>query len=117
MVALSFDTAGEYLASCAAGGRVVIRGLFTDSLREAQLKQPLTAVALDPRFAGRKTREWAVGSRSGAVTLCSLGWLGRSETVLHTGARLKKLAARFEAALMEELCCVHIVWHPPGFFC
>lgn len=85
VASLSFDRSGEHVASCSRDGRVVIRGLFTDSLREAQLKQQVTAIALDPRFTQRKTKEWVVGSQQGAVTLSSQGWLGRSETTLHSG--------------------------------
>ncbi|KAL6770739.1 hypothetical protein ACKKBF_B32460 [Auxenochlorella protothecoides x Auxenochlorella symbiontica] len=82
---LSFDAEAEYLASCSADGWVVIYGLYTGDIRRHNCHQPLTTVALDPRYSERKTREFVHGSQSGTLTLISKGWLGSSETPLFRG--------------------------------
>lgn len=43
------------------------------------------SVALEPRYASRKTKEFVYGTASGSLVLSSKGWLGNSETMLFQG--------------------------------
>jgi hypothetical protein len=53
----SIDAAGEFVASCADDGRVVIHGLYTKQMVEHKFKQAITCVALDPNYARNKKVE------------------------------------------------------------
>eukprot|EP00882_Tetradesmus_deserticola_P033885 GHRQ01038742.1.p1 GENE.GHRQ01038742.1~~GHRQ01038742.1.p1 ORF type:complete len:223 (+),score=59.26 GHRQ01038742.1:288-956(+) len=82
---ISFDDKAEYVASCCGEDYVSVSGLYTDETNKYTFKRPITVVALDPRYASRKTHEFVTGDVRGRLRLSSQGWLGRSDTVLHQG--------------------------------
>ncbi|KAI3429426.1 hypothetical protein D9Q98_005520 [Chlorella vulgaris] len=82
---LSFDATSEYLASSSADGSLALHGLYSDEVQRVKVAAPVTAVALDPRYGARKTRELVYGTAGGSLILSSKGWLGNKETPLFTG--------------------------------
>lgn len=48
-----------------------VYGLYSDEVQRLQALHPVTTVALDPRYASRKTREVVYGSAAGALVLSS----------------------------------------------
>eukprot|EP01126_Amoeba_proteus_P049870 TRINITY_DN5851_c0_g1_i16.p1 TRINITY_DN5851_c0_g1~~TRINITY_DN5851_c0_g1_i16.p1 ORF type:complete len:820 (+),score=181.45 TRINITY_DN5851_c0_g1_i16:313-2772(+) len=82
---ISIDTAGEFVASCADDGRVVIHGLYTKSTVEHTFKQPVTCVSLDPGYAKNKKEAFVCGGKSGKLIMSEKGWWSASNTVLHEG--------------------------------
>lgn len=85
---LSFDAKSEYLASCCSSGKVFIFSLYSeqDSFVDSySVGKELTSIAIDPRYANRKTKEVIVGDKSGNVYFLSKGWLGTLEKVLFRG--------------------------------
>ncbi|KAL4447636.1 hypothetical protein ABPG75_004855 [Micractinium tetrahymenae] len=89
---LCFDDSAEYLASASSDGTVAVYGLYTEEVQRFNLGAPVTAVALDPRYAARKTREFVYGTAAGTLALCSKGWLGNKETALFQGKGLLRCA-------------------------
>ncbi|KAF5836123.1 hypothetical protein DUNSADRAFT_6376 [Dunaliella salina] len=66
---LSIDAAEEYVASCSDDGSVFVMGLCGDlSLKHEHFK-PVKAIAIDPRFAARKTKEFVAINEAGVVQL------------------------------------------------
>ncbi|KAK2079677.1 hypothetical protein QBZ16_002072 [Prototheca wickerhamii] len=82
---LSFDRTADYLASSSKDGAVVVYGLYTGEVRKHTVGKPVTTVALDPRYAERKTRDFIYGTEEGVLNHVSKGWLGNSETTLFRG--------------------------------
>ncbi|EFN59982.1 hypothetical protein CHLNCDRAFT_133107 [Chlorella variabilis] len=82
---LSFDGGAEFLASGSADRTVAVYGLYSEEVQRLKIGQPVTTVALEPRYASRKTRELVYGTAGGALVLSSKGWLGNKETALFTG--------------------------------
>ncbi|KIY98587.1 Vacuolar protein sorting-associated protein 41-like protein [Monoraphidium neglectum] len=109
---LSFDGEAEYIASCCGENYVTVANLYTDEASKFTFKRPITVVTLDPRYGSRKTREMVTGDAPAAPAgppqgcprarphqrcalhappassrggPCGLGWLGRSDHVLHQG--------------------------------
>ena len=83
--ALSFDAGAEFLASACGGGYATVADLYSGAAAKFAFKRPITAVALDPRYGARRTREFATGDVRGRVKLSSQGWLGRGDAALHAG--------------------------------
>jgi len=82
---ISIDASGEFVASCADDGRVVIHGLCTGTMVEHKFKQPITCVALDPAYARNKKEAFVCGGKGGRLILCEKGWWSTNNTVLHEG--------------------------------
>ena len=49
------------------------------------LAHPSQSVALDPGFAGKKSRQFACGGVAAQLVLNSKGWMGSRDHVLHAG--------------------------------
>lgn len=80
------------LASPDSPASLVFNSTHTSLLSVPTPRVPpcLQSIALDPRYASRKTKEFvaAIGE-GGTVQMCSQGWLGRSDVTLQeTGARV-----------------------------
>lgn len=85
---LSFDSKAEFLATCSDDGTVCVLSLYNDDnccMQKHSVGQKLTAVAIDPRCASRRTKEVVVGDALGNVYFLSKGWLGVTEKVLFKG--------------------------------
>eukprot|EP00884_Botryococcus_braunii_P013195 jgi/Botrbrau1/21877/Bobra.0249s0007.1 len=82
---ICFDETVEYIASCSDDGTVVVQGFYTDEVLTYNYRRPVKAVALDPKYGTRKTRELITGGVGGQLLLKSNGWLGAKDTVLHFG--------------------------------
>ncbi|KAK9800354.1 hypothetical protein WJX73_009236 [Symbiochloris irregularis] len=82
---ISFDDEAEYIASCSDDGSVSISGLYTEEAAVFKYHRPVKTIALDPRYASRKTREFVTGGLAGQLILNSRGWLGSKDATLHSG--------------------------------
>ena len=82
---LSFDHSGEFLASASEDGTCVVQSLLGDERESHWHDRPLRCVALDPRFASRRSRRVACGGLGGSLVVSSKGWLGQRDHVLHGG--------------------------------
>jgi hypothetical protein len=85
---LSFDIKAEFLATCSDDGTVCVLSLYNDDdycVQKHSVGQKLSAVAIDPRCASRRTKEVVVGDALGNVYFLSKGWLGLTEKVIFNG--------------------------------
>ena len=83
---LSIDTTGEWLASCSTDGTVVVQSLTSPERQVTAFNRPVTALAIDPGYAHRSSRQYCIGNKGGQVIMCSRGFMGRrKEAVLHQG--------------------------------
>ena len=83
---LSIDTTGEWLASCSTDGTVVVQSLTSPDRQVTAFNRPVTALAIDPCYAHKSSRQYCIGNKGGQVIMCSRGFMGRrKEAVLHQG--------------------------------
>lgn len=82
---VSFDSDGEYVGSCSDDGTVVISNLYTDDKEKFEYHRPVKAVALDPEYARKSSKQFALGGLAGQLIFLSKGWLGYREQILHSG--------------------------------
>ena len=83
---LSIDTTGEWLASCSTDGTVVVQSLTSPDRQVTSFNRPVTALAIDPCYAHKSSRQYCIGNKGGQVIMCSRGFMGRrKEAVLHQG--------------------------------
>lgn len=78
---VSFDSDGEYVGSCSDDGTVVISSLYTDEKERFEYHRPVKAVALDPEYARKGSKQFALGGLAGQLLFLSKGWLGYREQV------------------------------------
>lgn len=78
---VSFDSDGEYVGSCSDDGTVVISNLYTDEKEKFEYHRPVKAVALDPEYARKSSKQFALGGLAGQLIFLSKGWLGYREQV------------------------------------
>lgn len=78
---VSFDSDGEYVGSCSDDGSVVISSLYTDEREKFEYLRPVKAVALDPEYARKGSKQFALGGLAGQLLFVSKGWLGYREQV------------------------------------
>jgi len=82
---LSIDSNGEYVASCAEDGRVVINGLYTtENNVQHMFDCPIHSVSLHPEFGRRGNKQYVIGIGE-KLTLFEKGWLRNKSTLLHSG--------------------------------
>lgn len=82
---ICFDEQADFVASCSDDGSVSISGLYTEEVAVFQYGRPVKTIAVDPRYASRKTREFVTGGLAGQLILNSRGWLGSKDSVVHSG--------------------------------
>ncbi|KAL3690864.1 hypothetical protein R1sor_004515 [Riccia sorocarpa] len=82
---LSFDVEGEFIGSCSDDGSVVINSLYTDEKEKFEYGRPMKAVALDPDYSRKSSKQFAAGGLAGQLLFNSKGWFGFSDQVLHSG--------------------------------
>jgi len=78
---VSFDSDGEYVGSCSDDGTVVISSLYTDEKEKFEYHRPVKSVALDPEYARKGSKQFALGGLAGQLLFLSKGWLGYKEKV------------------------------------
>ena len=101
--ALSTDESGAFIASCSDDGLVVVRQLVAsgDTRGEARegregahsagaldsfsFEQPLSCITLDPGYASRSEKVFAVGGPRGQLVVCRKNWYAQRDSVLHEG--------------------------------
>lgn len=84
---LSFDAEGEYIASCSDDGTVVVSSLYTDDKERHEYHRPVKAVALDPEYGKKSSKQIVSGGLAGQLIVNSKGWLGaRDQVILVTSA-------------------------------
>ncbi|XP_024396785.1 vacuolar protein sorting-associated protein 41 homolog [Physcomitrium patens] len=82
---VSFDSDGEYVGSCSDDGTVVISSLYSDEREKFEYHRPVKAIALDPEYARKSSKQFALGGLAGQLLFLSKGWLGYREQILHSG--------------------------------
>ena len=78
---MSFDTDGEFVGSCSDDGTVVINSLYSDEKEKFEYHRPMKAVALDPEYSRKSSRQFAAGGLAGQLLFISKGWLGYRDQV------------------------------------
>ncbi|CAG8588030.1 31144_t:CDS:2, partial [Racocetra persica] len=93
---LSIDTAEEYVAS-----KVVIHGMYVDSVQVFNYRRPLKCVALDPDFSKKDTQQFVSGGLAGQLILNEKGWFGqKQDKVLQHSGEGPIYAARWKGTLI-----------------
>ena len=82
---LGFDAGAEFVASCSEDGTVAVRGLYCDEATRVDLGKPVLAVALDPQYRARKSRQIMCGGQGGRLVLHYRGWMGQKSHTLSKG--------------------------------
>jgi len=79
---ISIDDNGEYIASASDDGHVVINGLYTTDANSYNYKRPVKAVALEPNYSKKSSRQFASGGTAEQLILSGKGWFGNKDNVL-----------------------------------
>ncbi|EFA76279.1 structural maintenance of chromosome protein [Heterostelium album PN500] len=83
---IAIDPSGDYIASCSEDGKVIINPFDrSGETMTFSYVRPITAIALDPEFAHKNTRQFVTGGKGGQLILNSKGWFRSKETVIHQG--------------------------------
>ncbi|KAG4096453.1 vacuolar protein sorting-associated protein 41 [Neocallimastix lanati (nom. inval.)] len=82
---ISIDDNGEYIASASDDGRVVINGLYNTESNNYTYKRPVKAVALEPNFSRKSSRQFASGGTAEQLILSWKGWFGYKDNVIFSG--------------------------------
>ncbi|KAI9306269.1 hypothetical protein BJ944DRAFT_160178 [Cunninghamella echinulata] len=80
---LSIDASDEYIASASDDGKVYIYALYTSEIQHFDYRRPVKAVAIDPDYAHKKTRQFVSGGMAEQLIMNEKGWLGHQNIVLH----------------------------------
>ncbi|KAI9491298.1 hypothetical protein BDB00DRAFT_767376 [Zychaea mexicana] len=80
---ISIDDAGEFVASASDDGKVYIYSLYTSEIQHFNYRRPVKAIALDPEFAHKSTRQFVSGGMAEQLIMNEKGWLGHKDVVLH----------------------------------
>ncbi|KAG0184699.1 Vacuolar protein sorting-associated protein 41, partial [Apophysomyces sp. BC1034] len=80
---ISIDSADEYVASASDDGKVYIYALYTSEVQHFNFRRPVKAVALDPGYARKSTRQFVSGGMAEQLIMSEKGWLGQKDIVLH----------------------------------
>ncbi|KAI9018076.1 hypothetical protein CLU79DRAFT_761600 [Phycomyces nitens] len=80
---ISIDSADEYVASASDDGKVYIYALYTPEIQHFNYRRPVKAVALDPEYAHKSTRQFVSGGMAEQLIMNEKGWLGHKDSVLH----------------------------------
>ncbi|KAF8237909.1 vacuolar assembling protein VPS41 [Tricholoma matsutake] len=85
IIDISMDSTGEFVSTASLDGQVALRSLSTSESYSFDMKRPMRTISLEPNFSKRTTRSFVCGGLAGNLILREKGWLGHSETVLHSG--------------------------------
>jgi len=66
-------------------GKVVINALYNNETSTYSYKRPVKAVALDPDYSKKNSRQFCTGGLAGQLVLNEKGWFNNKDTVLHAG--------------------------------
>ncbi|ORZ22629.1 hypothetical protein BCR42DRAFT_172424 [Absidia repens] len=80
---ISIDASDEFIASASDDGKVYIYALYTPEIQHFDYRRPVKAVAIDPDYAHKKTRQFVSGGMAEQLVMNEKGWLGHQNTVLH----------------------------------
>jgi hypothetical protein len=64
-------------------GKVYIYALYSTEVQHFNYKRPVKAVALDPDYAKKKTRQFVSGGMAEQLIMNEKGWLGSKDVILH----------------------------------
>lgn len=83
---IEIDSTKEFLASASTDGTVVISSLYNSGEKVVyNFKRPVLALALEPEFGKKSSRQFISGGSEGSLILNAKGWFGNSQTVIHSG--------------------------------
>ena len=90
---LAWDGAGEVLATASDDGSVCLVSPFagdegddkSGAVVRVEYHRPVKAVAIDPLYSRRSSRQFVAGGLAGQLILHAKGWLGARDHVLHAG--------------------------------
>ena len=83
---IEIDSTKEFLASASTDGTVVIASLYNSGEKVVHnFKRPVLALALEPDFGKKSSRQFISGGTGGSLTLTAKGWFGPSQTMIHSG--------------------------------
>ncbi|CAG8496376.1 2649_t:CDS:10 [Scutellospora calospora] len=98
---ISIDAAEEYVASASMDGKIVIHGMYVDSVQVFNYRRPLKCVALDPDFSRKDTQQFVSGGLAGQLILNEKGWFGqKQDKVLQHSGEGPIYAARWKGTLI-----------------
>ncbi|CAO3637448.1 unnamed protein product [Cunninghamella blakesleeana] len=80
---ISIDASEEFIASASDDGKVYIYSLYTSEIQHFDYRRPVKAVAIDPEYAHKKTRQFVSGGMAEQLIMNEKGWLGHQNMVLH----------------------------------
>ncbi|KAJ3308452.1 Vacuolar protein sorting-associated protein 41 [Blyttiomyces sp. JEL0837] len=82
---ISIDTNGEYVASASDDGRVVVNSLYSVEQSVIKNRRPMKAVALEPDYSRKATRQVVGGGTGEELIMSGKGWFGTKDVVIHSG--------------------------------
>ncbi|KAI8897190.1 hypothetical protein BC833DRAFT_527326 [Globomyces pollinis-pini] len=82
---LCIDNQGDYIASAGGDGTVIINSLYSTDQSTFNFKRPVSAVALEPDFGKKTSRQFVSGGTAENLLLSGKGWFGNNQTILHSG--------------------------------
>ncbi|KAI8073983.1 hypothetical protein BC940DRAFT_363920 [Gongronella butleri] len=80
---ISIDASDEFIASASDDGKVYIYALYTAEIQHFDYRRPVKAIAIDPDYAHKKTRQFVSGGMAEQLIMNEKGWLGNQNSVLH----------------------------------
>ncbi|KAJ3190235.1 Vacuolar protein sorting-associated protein 41 [Gaertneriomyces sp. JEL0708] len=85
VTSLSIDTGGEYVASASVDGKVVISSLYSQEVQKFNYQRPVKAVALEPDYSRKNTRQFISGGMAEYLLQSGKGWFGNKDIVISSG--------------------------------
>ncbi|KAJ1962828.1 Vacuolar protein sorting-associated protein 41 [Dispira parvispora] len=83
--ALSLDRDEEFIGSASDDGQVMVHSLVSDERTSYRFLRPMKCIALHPTYRLNPARPFVAGGMAGDLILSERGWLGKRDTVLHSG--------------------------------
>ncbi|KAJ1977683.1 Vacuolar protein sorting-associated protein 41 [Dimargaris xerosporica] len=83
--ALCLDRHGEFIGSAADDGVITVSALLSTEKTSYQFMRPMKCIALHPEYRNQPTRPFVAGGMAGDLVLSERGWLGKKDTLLHSG--------------------------------
>ncbi|KAJ1656188.1 Vacuolar protein sorting-associated protein 41 [Dispira simplex] len=83
--ALSLDRDEEFVGSASDDGQVMVHSLVSDERTSYRFLRPMKCIALHPTYRLNPARPFVAGGMAGDLILSERGWLGKRDTLLHSG--------------------------------